>query len=260
MIPILIDTLDLSSEFNLTRDDIDGLLEYTVQEITKEFALVWEAEAKNALFASRKEYIDSIRVDSRGRFSGVAYLDPITFLANAVEVGAPEFDMKTALLNSPKAKTNAKGGRYITIPFRFATPGSIGESSAFAGVMPTAIYKAVQKEEASGSGGGLKMSGIPSSEQMPQSHSMRRELKSEGFAKLKQGTAMTSKYEGLQRNAVGSGYVTFRRVSDNSDPAAFIHPGIAAKNLIERAEAKFLPTMAERVDMLIDNYLVSLGF
>lgn len=258
MIPITIDTLDLSAEFSLTRSDVDDLMEYTVQEITKEFALVWEAQAKQSLFASKREYIDSIRVDSQGRFTGIAYLDPVTWLANAVEEGAPEFDMKEGLLRSPKAK-QGKNGRYMTVPFRFATPGSIGESSAFAGVMPAAIQQAVQKQEKEG-GGGLSMSNIPSQHQMPQSHSMRRKLQSEGFARLQKNTAMTSKYAGLKRNSLGSGYVTFRRVSEFSDADAFIHPGIQARHLAEKAEALFTTTIPRRVDMLIDNFLVSLGF
>lgn len=259
MIPILIDTLDLSAEFSLDRQAVDSLLEATIKEVTKEFARVWESEAKRSLGASRSDYINSIRVDMKGRFTGIAYLDPITWLANAVEVGAPEFDMKPAMLSSPKAK-NGKRGRYMTIPFRFATPGSIGESSVFAGVMPMVIQKAVQKAEKEGSRSGARLGDIPSQYQMPKSHSLRRQLRSTGFEKLRQNTQMTSKYEGLQRSAVGSGYVTFRRVSEFSDDDAFIHPGIKARNLADKALARYSSMIPRIVDISIDNYLVSLGF
>lgn len=258
MIPITIDTMDLSSEFSLSRENVDDLLEFTVQEVTKEFARVWEAKAKQELKASRTDYINSIRVDSRGRFTGVAYLDPVTWLANAVEMGAGAFDMKEGMLSSGKAK-QGKSGRYMTIPFRFATPGALGESSVFAGVMPAVIHSAVMSTEKSG-GGGLPMSSIPSQFQIPKSQSLRSQLRSEGFSQLKSNTEMTSKFEGLQRSSSGSGYVTFRRVSENSEPAAFMHPGIEERDISGKAISEFSSQIPQIVDMSIDNYLVSLGF
>lgn len=260
MIPVRIDTLDLSSEFNLDRGAIDDLLEYTVDEITKEFLRVWENTAKKDLFKSRDQYINSLRVDKKGRFTGVAYLDPVTWLANAVEVGAPPFDMKPGMVSSPKAKTGKKGQKYMSIPFRFATPGAIGNSTAFAGVMPAVIQSAVQKSESKGSRQGAVLSDIPEQYQMPKSHALRNRLRSTGFTQLKRNTAMTSKYEGLKRSAIGSGYVNFRVVSENSDPDAFLHPGVKAHNLAEKALGRYESMIPTVVDRSIDNFLVSLGF
>lgn len=258
MIPILLDTQDLSAEFSLTREDVDGLLEYTVKEVTKEFAREWENQAKRNLGSSRNQYIKSIRVDQRGRFTGVAYLDPISWLVNAVEMGAESFDMKGGMLSSPKAK-QGKNGRYMIIPFRFATPDAIGESSIFAGVMPPEIKTAMKAQEKESPSSGLQLGKIPSGEQMPKSHSLRRKLRSKGFERLKANTEMTSKYEGLKSNTGGC-YVNFRVVSENSDASAFIHPGIDERDLAGRAEAQYKSVIPTIVDRSIDNYLVSLGF
>lgn len=260
IVPILIDTADLSAEFSLTKQDVDSLLEYTVQEITKEYARVWENKAKSTLKSSRSDYIRSIRVDSQGRFTGRAYLDPITWLANAVEMGVSGFDMKRGMLNSPKAK-QGKNGKYLTIPFRFATPSAIGDSSVFAGIMPVAVQRAVIKQEKSNpSSPGLKLGDIPQQYQMPKSHSLRMRLRSKGFDKLKSNTQMTSKFEGVRRNSSGGGYVTFRRVSEFSDDAAFQHPGIEERDIAGQALSIYESRIPDIVDISTDNFLVSLGF
>lgn len=264
MIDIAIDTRELAAEFNLSREDVNDLLELTVQRVTATYARLWEGEAKRTLKQSRSQYIRAIQIDTRGRFTGVAYLNPQSWLANAVEVGQDPFDMKPGFMSSSKVKTTKKGIKYLTIPFRFATPGMLGESEVFSGVMPSEILPAIhaqEKESAQdGAPRGLQMDKIPREYHIPKSASLRAKMKQldGGFSKMKRGTPATSIYEGLQRAASGSGYVNFRRVSELSDPLRFLHPGIKAANLSQ--SALDLLDVPNEVDLAIDMFLSQKGF
>jgi len=254
LINIDIDTADLSAEFNLSQEDVEGLMQYTIETVTSEFALMWDQEAAQSLMKSRDQYRNALQVDSRGRFTGVVYLNPAVWIANAIELGAEPFDMKPGMLSSPKAKTGADGSKYMSIPFRFGTPGALAESSVFAGVMPSDIHSSVLKSEKAGTP--LQMGSIASKHHMPKSHAYRNQLKAIGFDKMKKGTKTTSKYAGLQRNARGSGYVNFRRVSEKSDPEAFLHPGVQARHLGDKAYSRL--DIPSSVDEAIDNFLANM--
>ena len=63
-------------------------------------------------------------------FSNLAY-------AEAIETGSPARDLKTMLHSSLKVRVSKDGKRYLIIPFRWGTPGTIG----FGGnVMPQAVH------------------------------------------------------------------------------------------------------------------------
>ena len=249
MIDIDIDTQGLSSMFNISKGDIDDLMETTIKNITAEYAYNWGMVAKKELGSTRTQYMNAIQIDSRGRFTGVAYLNPAAFLPNAIEVGMSGFDMKAGMLKSPKAKMT-KNGPVLTIPFRFASAGSLGESSAFSGVLPPSIQRMAKK-----SSGGLKLKNIPSKYHIPKSASLRSKGKSASFNQIKNNQS-TSIYEGLKKT--GGGYITFRKVSLNSDPASWQHPGFTARNFSKKALANLdIPGI---VGDSIDNFLTNLGF
>jgi hypothetical protein len=148
------------------------------------------------------------------------------------------------------------GNWYLTIPFRFATPGALASSSLFSSVLPKEVYKAVKRE------GVLKQNSVPSPFDIP---GKRPEIKTESKI-FKDYSHKYSVFAGLQRQKttftgtgkVSSSYNTFRRVSANSDPEAFIHSGIVARNLAEKAiENLDIPL---EVDKIVDNFLADLGF
>lgn len=252
MINLDIDTRDLSSEFDLNRKDIDDLLETTVSMVTKKFAEHWDDVAKKELGSTRSLYRSAIEVGSRNRFTGVVYLNPAARLPNMLEMGSSTFDMKTGLLASPKVK-QGKNGPYITVPFRFSTPDALGESAGFAGKLPKDVFNEVKKAPNKP----LPLSSIGSQHRMPKSAALRSRI---GELKSKVGnlsqSEQTSKYEGVKRNAKGSGYVNFRRVSLNSSPQAFNHPGFQARNLAEKALGML--DIPHITDIAIDNFLSSL--
>ncbi len=264
MISLHIDTHELSAEFHLTKQDVEDLLEQTVKRVTAAYARLWEGEAKRTLKQSRTQYIRAIQIGQRGRFTGIAYLNPQAWLPNAVEVGKDAFDMKPGFMASSKAKRTAKGVLYLTIPFRFATPDMLGDSEVFSGVMPQEILPAIHQQEkqfnTQGGSKGLELDKIPSQYHIPKSAAYRQQLKQMdgGFDRMKANTQKTSIYEGLQRAAKGSGYVNFRRVSENSDPLRFLHPGITAMNLSQSALE--LLDVPHEVDLSIDSFLSQKGF
>lgn len=258
MIDFTVDTSSLSEEFNLDRDDVDSLLEHAVKSVTEAFARHWDTAAKNTLGSTRDQYRNAIQVASQGRFTGIAYLNPASWIANAVEMGHGSFDMKAGLLNGPNVK-QGKNGPYTTVPFQFATPDSVGESSLFAGVMPKAVHKAVVKTEKEfGVGSALPLSNIPAQYQIPKSAAMRRKIKEIGFDKMEENSGKTSIYEGMRRSKKGSGYTAFRRVSLRSDAESWIHPGFQARDLA--SQAINMLNIPHEVDMAIDGYLAQLGF
>lgn len=248
-----IDTKELSAEFNLRQRQVDNLLSFAVKKVASDYQKLWEDEA-NVLGATRRQYKQSIRRESRGNASEAVYMNPTAWLPNALEIGFPAFDMKIGMLNSRKAKTGKDGKRYLIIPFRFGAPTSLAENEVFSGKLPSSIH-----EVAKSTGKPVKMNDIPSEYHIPQSAELRNAIKSldtESAKKAVEGQAMTSIYEGVQKR--GGVYMNFRVVSDNSPSERFMHPGFEARELSDKALRKLDIPMS--VDQSIDNFLSNLGF
>ena len=121
-----------------------------------------------------------------------------------------------------------------------------GESTAFAGVMPKAIHAATKQL----SGKPLQMGQIPERFQIPKSQALRGRINE--ISNLPKNER-TSIYAGMKKTQ--GGYMTFRRVSLNSDPDAFIHPGFKEANLAQKAlDSIDIGSLMENV---IDDFLVS---
>ncbi|WP_293372306.1 hypothetical protein [Nevskia sp.] len=65
--------------------------------------------------------------------------------AAAIEHGTPAYDMKRALSTSTKVRLTKEGKRYLIIPFRHGTPGSVGFSST----MPAHVHELARALSAS---------------------------------------------------------------------------------------------------------------
>jgi len=258
---IFIDLQDVINEFNLPKGMAMDMIDNVIKGITARFAREWEDQAKNKLKSSRAQYIKSLYIGTSGMFEGHVAL--LGTLPNMIEQGADPFDMKLGFAQSSKRK-EGKNGWYLTIPFRHGTPGILGESAGFSNVMPAEIYKVAKGLQvrktylfgASGqSGESLKNSQIPAALNIP---ATRPEIitKNQTFEAY---VHKSSIYQGMQRNAKQYGeretgqYITFRRVSQNSDRNAFIHKGIKAFNFAEAALRNI--DIPYETDILVDNYL-----
>lgn len=268
LVPIFIDTSSLSAEFNLTRAEVDGILDYVVKQVTAGFYREWSEQAKRNLSQTRRRYLESLVLVDEGRMRGAVVLKEEDKLVRGIEEGMGAFDMKEGFMNSPKAHKSKtrKGGWYLTIPFRVATPEAQGDSDVFAFKMPDEVYQVAKKMETnipiSGAmrSKGLKLEDIPESLQVPKTRAGVSSIPtSKTFEEYKNKTSIYAGITKVQDNDTGqSRYMSFRRVSDQSDQNAFIHPGINSYNLATKAMDIFDDKTI--IDRSIDSYLASLGF
>ena len=259
MIPITIDATELGQQFNLSQKEIDGLMSFIVKGVTARFAMLWEEQAEKNLKSTRNEYIRSIYVGEEGPFVGFVKLTGM--LPNMVEQGSQPYDEKEFFGKSDKRKFNKKGEWYLTIPFRHAWAGALGESSVFTNILPNEIWSIVKNfEPPSNKGERLNLGAIPGEYAIPK---VRPEIVVENKV-FEEYTHKNSIYEGLQREeqkysqASQGQYVTFRRVSENaSDSNSWINGGIQAYNLAEKALDKL--DIGREGEIAVDNYLQSIG-
>ena len=75
MIPVFIDTREVSDEFGFSEGQSKGLIEFVVKGITARFAKNWDNTAKFALGSTRQIYRSSIVVGEEGPFTGYVMLE-----------------------------------------------------------------------------------------------------------------------------------------------------------------------------------------
>ena len=199
-------------------DPLENALRNSVQTSLSIIRDRWQREAQNRLKATRTDYLLGLDfnsivypLDSDG-FIGSVELNGK--LPNMIESGFSSFDMKIGFGKSSRVKKTKDGGWYLTIPFRHSIPNSNG---SFGAPMPKDIYK-VAKKLAPGSKMSVKGN----------------------LGKSWTGYQHKSNiYDGLQRivksynKATQSQYYTFRRVSNNSDPMSWHHPGYVGAKIAE---------------------------
>lgn len=251
---------DIINEFNLPTNLADFIVTDSVDKVTVEIYRNWSFLAAKELKSTRNEYINNLQVIDTSKFAKSIVLSGE--LPNMIEQGCSPFDMKEGFAKSGKVKYSYKTDKngkitsswYLTIPFRHATPGSIGENSAFSDVMPQEVYDEMKNKS---SGESLKKSEIPSPFDIPSSRKQivlptriipEYQHKSSIYAGMVKKTAA---YGSTTQNT----YVTFRRVSENSDQQAWIHKGFEAKDFMNKAiDASNIQDLVENnVDAILKN-------
>jgi hypothetical protein len=248
--------MSLSADFDLTKEDIDRLKEAVVKTCTKVVHTAWKQEAKDNLRSTRAQYLNSIIVGEVGRFTNVITL--VGQLPNMIEQGVDPFDMKLGFENSSKrTNTESKDGElgwYLTIPFSWAQPGSLGESTKFSAVLPSDVSKALNTKHKAEGGGKttLNLSDIPDEFRIPQK---RSEISLLSGSLVPEYQHKHSVYEGLQK--VPGLVTSFRRVSNNSDDLSWVHKGFQAYNLADKAleKAKIPEVVGDVIDAFLDQTL-----
>jgi hypothetical protein len=260
MIPILIDTTSLRQEFDLTQKDVEKLIDYTTKEIGAQFATEWEKAAQTELSSSREQYIRSIVVTDPGM--GMSAVELVGEVPNMIEAGAPPFDMKPGLLNGPNAKTTSTGKKINTVPFKIGTPGALSEN--FSTIFPESVYEVMKTyaQDIEIPGGmttkGLESGDIPAPYDKPRT----RTVPIPNSDRHGEYVHKSSIYQGIQRQRSNvtnqNSYVSFRRVSEGSDPLSWIHPGFKPANLAEKAMDNL--KIDQVMGRSIDNFLIQNGF
>lgn len=243
--PIDIDLSGLQSQFDITAEQLDQLTEICVQAVTSVVYANWQALAKRELKSTLPEYLQNIIAVDKGRFAKQIVLTGI--LPNMIEQGASAFDMKEGFRRSQKAIPTYKvkngkmimtGGWYLTIPFRQGTPGIVGQAG-FANEMPQEIYDIIRKRA---SNTPLTDADIPYPYRVPKSRAAIQATENNPYypeyahkSSIYEGlTKVTGQYDKVSQNT----YVSFRRVSNKSDPLSWIHKGIRAYHLADEAVEK----------------------
>ena len=260
VVPINIDLKPLIQKFQVDREEIRPLVTSMLNNITKRIEMEW-FRASNSLHGTRAQYQQGIYVKKVDYNSAIIGLTGV--LPNMIEQGCSAFDMKVGFEKSNKKVItlrvdkdgNTKSGWYLTIPFRHGSSGALGESQAFSGVMPTDIHKIAG--ELSG-GEHIKKAMLPP--KYTENLGSRPKITGHDGVVYDTYQHKHSIYEGIQKSQKPnhSGYVSFRRVSDNSDKNSWIHTGIQAHNFLDKAIMNANLDMVKRNE--IDKFLDSLGF
>lgn len=255
-LPISIDLEDLIEEFTLDSEQSLQLSNHIIDRIAQEYTLKWENLVDQNLKQSRGEYKRAMSITQVSMGSGATVQfelsGRISPLAMWIEEGHGPFDEKPGFQRSDKVKEKKDGGWYLTIPFRWANPQAVADSGVFTNIMPKEIYNLARRNRV------LKENKIPEQYRIP---GVRKEINTPEI-NVPEYIHKTSLYEGLTRVPASSGrekrsqYMTWRRVSDKSDPNSWWNGGIEAKHLMDKAleESQF-----DRVaDMAIDEFLQKL--
>lgn len=229
MLNFSIDISETVQEFSLAKSDIDALVGYTLDRITDEYVTQWENLINSGLDNTRDEYKRAIYTERPDNNTSIIGLNSReSKLAVMIETGADAFDEKSGFYNSNK-KHVTKNGWHLTIPFRHGVSESIMEM-----MVPGTGVSVIDL---------MKTGATMGAGQLPQPFD---EILTHNL-QLNNGTLISYKhkapiYEGMHRRNMNStisekrgGYFTFRRVSDKSDPEAWIHPGFVPHLFMDKA-------------------------
>jgi hypothetical protein len=247
---IKIDASELQENFNVDPIDVRNFVSNVVSELAVEYLRYWDKEA-SVLKSSKSQYKNALytnKIDDLNYEVGL-----IGWLPNAIEQGLEGFDEKEGFRKSSKIHESKDGGWYLTIPFRHAMAGALGESEIFSGVMPSEVYREAKK--LADTGKGLQVGNLPQEYQVPK---IRPQVvtKSKVFEQYQHKSSI---YAEMQRKVDSTGrgnYQTFRRVSDNSDDNSWIHTGIEARNFHDKALRSM--DVPATVDVLASKFVMEL--
>lgn len=178
--------------------------------------------------------------------------------AGIIEDGQPARDMKPGLLASPKAKVNKDGKKWITVPFRHGVPGTQGIQP-----MPKNVHTMAKRLGFSRRNNSLSASGkkyIWNGRLQETSQGQRSHIEGHPGSGY---TWKTGQYSGMVKmgRQGHSQYLTFRRVSENSDPNSWMHPGVEPKPIreavVENTRADVIALIRRGFEM--DLYFMGIG-
>jgi len=202
------------------------------------------------------QYVRSIQDGIRFRDDLTGEVFSTSYHGKLIEDGQPPRDMKPKMLASPKAKEGKDGKKYITVPFRHGTPGAVTMPA-----MPKNVYNQVKRLGYSRRNGGLDTKQYTWGGRLGNSALGQRSHSGDhpgaGY------TWRTGQYSGMVR--VGqpghSQYLTFRRLSENSDPKSWRFPGVKPRKIreavVENTREEVLALIRRGFEM--DLYFMGLG-
>lgn len=212
-----------------------GAIDNAIESLAISTRDKWVALAKEKLKSARSEYVRGLQEKSSLKKTGSLEYEValVGWLPNAVEGGINPFDMKPGLLGGKNAAKN--DGKFATVPFRHFKGAKAAER-----VSKAPNYK---KDLANV----LKNSGLDKVIKDSKGKAIEGKVgvasgtSKLGIKKLKPHHKSTifeglTKYQKNYKKSTGSQLMTFRRVSRNSDPASWLHPGLPGVHLMRDVE------------------------
>lgn len=212
--------------------EIKGMVPFLIRELAEEARNEILRLAMAKLNTTFDDYAAGVQpvVYSINGHDQVATIVLVGKVPGMIENGWAGGDMKPFLLAGRNAKVGADGSRYNVVPFRHMTPGTSGRHAP---AMGSQFTKSLGPKKAEQLG------------KVVHGHAKKlrggRRLQS-GLAPILKPHHRTDIYSGMikERFKHASGkkstqYKTYRMVSDNSDPAAWIHPGIEPHHFFKDA-------------------------
>lgn len=193
----------------------------------------WQRRVQQKLNSTRPLYLMGLNFDSvvypygNDAFAGAVVLKGK--FPNMLESGFPSFDEKIGFSKSNRKHISKNGGWYLTIPMRHSTPGSF----MYGNPMPKNIYGQVKKL---GNREHITVSGGQKTSWTGYVH------KNNIYDGL---TRIIKSYHNVNTGKVTnqSQYLTFRRVSNNSDPLSWMHPGYPGVKMANELQQFALQTL-----------------
>jgi len=251
---IKIKAVELGFNIDAIEDGLADMFKQGVGEIAVRAREEWVRLAQNRLKTSRTEYIDGLRQAEsfKIRTAGTDYttyeLSLVGKMPNNYEFGMASFDMKKVRpgwLGGAKARTAKDGHKYIVIPFRHSTSssGSLDYTGkAAAAGMKEKLQKATKEY-------GLNKMIKAASGQVVQGPVAKIPKNAPVHPYLKNLTRYQTK---TGSGTTGQGrLMTFRIMSEKSEPDSWIHPGITAANLLPEVEMFIDNEMRQLLDRLM---------
>ncbi len=249
MLAIDIDISGPVEEFQLLLKDSKQLSSSILDRVVNEYMQKWETLAGHSLNRTKSEYMKAMRFEKVDEYNTIIRLDPReSKLALMIEEGSNPFDIKTGLQKGKNVKQSIGGGWYVDVPFRFATSGAIASSPVFSAILPAQVERIAKK---------ASPASVPQS-RLPKEYQKAgfREGINRGGLVYPQYNHKVSVYDRIRRQQTGkrSGkYMSFRRVSGNSDKNSWIHEGFTARNFMDSVLADLdIDTI---VDKVIQTYI-----
>lgn len=185
---------------------LDNTVKTAIADSLSQIQSQWVNLANERLTSGKEAYVASLTSPDAIEISPDGYSGKIVItdsFPKKLEAGSAPFDLKSGFANSDKVKTSKSGDWYLDVPIRHGTPNSTNLSS----VLPSGIYNRMKKLPAWGT---LDTSSLNANYYSPE---VLKNLN--GLKKIP--------IEGGKRNL--NAYMTWRRVSANSNSDSWIHPG-----------------------------------